>query len=52
MIFMKIWAIPGTAIEISERSVKKDMSFIEPKTKFRETLIISLRAIFLGSSII
>ena len=52
MIFMKIWAIPGTAMEISESRVKKDMSFIEPKTKFRETLIISLRAIFLGINII
>ena len=49
---MKIWAIPGTAIEISESRVKKDMSFIEPKTKFREILIISLRMIFLGINII
>jgi hypothetical protein len=52
MTFMNIWAIPGTAIEISESKVKKDMSFIEPNTKFREILIISLRKIFLGSSII
>jgi hypothetical protein len=44
--------MPGTAIEISESNVKKDMSFIEPKTKFREILIISLRKIFLGRSII
>ena len=52
MIFMKIWAIPGTAMEISESRVKNDISFIEPKTKFRETLIINLRAIFLGINII
>ena len=52
MTFMKIWAMPGTAIEISESRVKKDMSFIEPKTKFREILIISLRKILLGRSII
>jgi hypothetical protein len=52
MTFMKICAIPGTAMEISESRVKKDMSFIEPKTKFREKLIINLRKIFLGISII
>jgi hypothetical protein len=49
---MKIWAIPGTAMDIRERRVKKDMSFIEPKTKFREVLIISLRAILFGIRII
>ena len=52
MTFMKICAIPGTAMEISESRVKKDMSFIEPKTKFREVLIISLSAILLGIRII
>ena len=49
---MKIWAIPGTAIDISESRVKKDMSFIEPKTKFREVLIINLRTILLGISMV
>jgi hypothetical protein len=52
MTFIKICAIPGTAMEISDSRVKKDMSFIEPKMKFREVLIISLSAIFLGIRII
>jgi len=48
MELMIILATPGTATEMRERSVKKDMSFIEPHTKFREVLIRSLATMFSG----
>jgi hypothetical protein len=40
--------MPGTAIEMSESKVRKDMSFIEPQTKFKDILSSILRAIFFG----
>ena len=35
-------------MEISESRVRKDMSFIEPQTKLRETLVAPLRKTFFG----
>jgi hypothetical protein len=38
-------------MEISESRVRKDMSFIEPQTKLRETLVAPLRKTFFGIKI-
>ena len=40
--------MPGTVIEMSERIVRKDISFMEPQRKFIEIDLRPLRATFVG----
>ena len=48
MIAWIVWAIPGTVIDISDKIVRKDMSFIELQIKFIDTDVIPLRATLVG----
>ena len=43
-----VWANPGTVIEISDKIVRNDMSFIEPQRKFIEIDVSPFRATLAG----
>lgn len=49
MIDYKTQATPGTLIEIKERIVRKDISFIDPQRKFIDTDVKPLRPTLFGN---